>query len=466
MDTQGKDFILIVDDSANNLELLSDTLINAGFEVAVAIDGETAIEQIEYEPQALILLDVMMPGIDGFETCRRLKANPSTKDIPIIFMTALAETVHKVKGLDLGAVDYIIKPFQQEEVLARVRVHLKLRTLTKTLEEQNTRLLEEIEQRTAAEAALQQLTQDLEKQVEERTAKLAEAMKNWQQAQTILVHSEKMSSLGQMITGVAHEINNPVSSIHGNLSCAGEYIEDLLALLQLYSQHYPNPVPEIQNKSQDIDINFLAKDLPALLNSMQLGTDRICEIINSLRNFSRVDPGAMMVVDLHQGLDSTIILLQHRLKQTGKSSGIQVFKKYGKLPPVECYPGPLNQVFMNILANAIDALEESEYRNQKVEAMNGISVRSNSPTPTICIHTEVTDTNHIMIGILDNGPGMSEEVQSRLFEPFFTTKPFGKGTGLGLSISYEIVVEKHGGMLSCISAPGKGAEFIIEIPIR
>ncbi|HBB33768.1 MAG TPA: hybrid sensor histidine kinase/response regulator, partial [Cyanobacteria bacterium UBA9273] len=206
MNTPEKDVILIVDDSPNNLGVLYDTLHHGGFEIAVAMDGLTAIEQIEYEPPALILLDIKMPGIDGFETCRRLKENPATRDIPVIFMTALADTVDKVKGLNLGAVDYIIKPFQQEEVLARVRVHLKLRTLTKALEEQNGRLLQEIEQRTAAEAALQKLTQELEQQVEERTAKLAEALNNWQKAQATLVQSEKMSSLGQMIAGVAHEI--------------------------------------------------------------------------------------------------------------------------------------------------------------------------------------------------------------------------------------------------------------------
>ena len=292
-----KTIILIVDDSPNNLQILSETLTSAGFEIAVALDGETALEQIAYDPPTLILLDVMMPGMDGFETCRRLKANPTTQEIPIIFMTALTDTIDKVKGLNLGAVDYITKPFQQEEVLARVKVHLKLRTLTKTLEEQNTRLIQEVEQRAKAEAALQTLTEELEQRVEERTNQLAQALNNWQQAQAMLVQSEKMSSLGQMLAGVAHEINNPITSIHGNLSCASEYSRDLLKLLQLYAEHYPNPVSAIQTRSKEIDLNFLIKDFPKTFKSMELGIERICQIIKSLRNISRIDAGEMMMIE-------------------------------------------------------------------------------------------------------------------------------------------------------------------------
>ncbi|MFP4123530.1 hybrid sensor histidine kinase/response regulator [Coleofasciculus sp.] len=463
IDKLNKTIILIIDDSPNNLEILSETLTSAGFEIAVALDGETALEQIAYDPPTLILLDVMMPGIDGFETCRRLKTNPDTHEIPIIFMTALTDTIDKVKGLNLGAVDYITKPFQQEEVLARVKVHLKLRTLTKTLEEQNTRLVEEVEQRGKAEAALQTLTQELEQRVEERTNQLAQALNNWQQAQAMLVQSEKMSSLGQMLAGVAHEINNPITSIHGNLSCASEYSRDLLKLLQIYAQHYPNPVPEIQDKSQKIDTDFLVKDLPKTFKSMELGIERICQIIKSLRNISRLDAGEMMMVDLHEGLESTLVLLQHRIKPTGKHLGIQVIKEYGKLPPIECYPGRLSQVFMNILANAIDALEEAEFRKQNSET---ISESDTTPAPpTIWIRTRVIDNQRVEIRISDNGPGIPEEIQEKLFHAFFTTKPFGKGTGLGLSISHEIVVEKHRGQLRCVSHPGEGAEFIIELPI-
>jgi signal transduction histidine kinase len=455
--TQETDLILIVDDSPADLEVLSKTLTDAGFEIAIAIDGESALEQVGYELPTLILLDVLLPGIDGFETCRRLKMNSLTQEIPIIFLTVLDDTLDKIKGLNLGAVDYISKPFQQEEVLARVRVQLKLYSLTKTLERQNTQLKQEVEQRTAAEAALQKLTVDLEKRVEERTAKLKQTLSELQQTQMRLVQSEKMYSLGKMVAGIAHELNNPVSFIDGNLVYALHYIDGLLELLHLYIKHYQNPVPEIQEKAEKIDLDFVMRDLPKLLNSMQVGTERIAKIVRSLRNFSHLDQADKKAVDLHQSLDNTLLILQHRLKPTSQFPGIQILKEYGNLPLVECYPGQLNQVFMNILSNAIEALEESVINEQGTE-------RLDKEIPKIEIRTEATN-DKVTIRFADNGPGMSQTVYDRLFDPFFTTKSFGKGTGLGLAISYQIVVEKHGGRLHCVSTLGEGAEFIIEIPL-
>ncbi|MEO1402505.1 MAG: response regulator, partial [Cyanobacteria bacterium J06635_1] len=282
--------ILIVDDNPTNLEVLSESLIQEGFQVAVAIDGESALEQVNYHRPELILLDVMMPGINGFETCHRLKENPETYDIPVIFMTALSDTENKVKGLSLGAIDYITKPFQHEEVLARVRVHLKLQNLARTLQQQNQLLKSEIDQREQVEAkllevnhALENFNLQLEQRVEERTQDLTKALQELQQTQVKLIQQEKLSALGQLVAGIAHEINNPVNFIHGNIAHASEYTHDLLSLFGLYKRHYPNPDPEIQEEMDAIDVDFLSEDLPKLLSSMQVGTDRIRNIVLSLR---------------------------------------------------------------------------------------------------------------------------------------------------------------------------------------
>jgi signal transduction histidine kinase len=443
--------ILIVDDNPANLGLLSDLLDDAGFEVWVARDGESAIRKVEYALPDIILLDVMMPGIDGFETCRCLKSNPLTKEIPVIFMTALSETIDKVKGLNLGAVDYITKPFQNEEVLARVKLHLKLQKLTKTLAAQNLLLKQEIKERHHAEVALQQLNQELEKRVEERTKEL-------QQAQFNLIQKQKMSALGQLVAGVAHEINNPIGCITGNISHAKKYIQYLIEHLKLYQEQFPNPGDKIEEHGSEIDIEFLLEDLPSLISSMKVASDRINQISISLRNFSRSDTGAKVAVNIHEGIDSTLLILKHRLKANDNRPEIKALKEYGDLPLVECYPGPLNQVFMNIISNAIDAFDEYSESHCYEE----IAANPN----TITIRTEYSAAaRRAIVRIEDNGLGMSEEVKQRMFEPLFTTKGLGKGTGLGLSISRQIVVDKHGGELSCISTPGIGTELVISLPL-
>lgn len=299
---------------------------------------------------------------------------------------------------------------------------------------------------------------DLYAQTRNKAHELEQTLQQLTRTQSQLIQSEKMSSLGQLVAGVAHEINNPVNFIYGNLSHANEYTQDLLNTIELYQNHYPDPVPEIQDEIEAIELDFLVEDLPKLLASMKVGADRIQQIVASLRTFSRMDEAEMKEVNIHDGIDSTLMILQHRLKAKHNHPEIQVIKVYGKLPLVECYAGQLNQVFMNILSNALDALEERDLRRSADEIREHPS--------HIRIRTEMSPVGKVIIQIADNGPGMTENVCNRLFDPFFTTKPVGKGTGMGLSISYQIVTERHGGSLHCTSSLGQGAEFAIEIPLK
>lgn len=294
-------------------------------------------------------------------------------------------------------------------------------------------------------------------QAEAQAAELEKALIGLKQAQAKLLHSEKMSSLGQLVASVAHEINNPVSFIYGNLSHAEVYTQDLLHLLELYREYYSEPTPEIQQHIKDIDLDFLIEDLPKVLCSMQIGADRIRQIVMSLRNFSRTDDTEMKQVDLHEGIDTTLLILQNRLKAHPKRPMIEIVKDYADLPMVTCYAGQLNQVFMNILSNAIDALEEGMGNREEI---------AGQIMPTIRIRTEVSHPDYVTVRIADNGPGIPLEVKSRVFDQFFTTKQIGKGTGLGLSISRQILVENHQGSIRCESQLGNGTEFWIEIPVH
>ncbi len=301
----------------------------------------------------------------------------------------------------------------------------------------------------------------------QKAQELEQTLAELKRTQVQLIHAEKMSSLGQMIAGIAHEINNPVGFIYSNLGYARQYFQDLLSLIELYQQTYPNATPKIQELTSEIDLFFLLEDWQKLINSMQVGAERITEIVCSLRNFSRLDENELKSVDIHEGIDNTLLILQHRLKAEGSRSEINVMKHYDQLPKVTCYASQLNQVFMNLLSNAIDALElQPPPRVITIRTCMGSGewgVASDYEQPTTNNQQPTTDS--VIIQISDNGSGMNEEIIHKIFDPFFTTKPVGSGTGLGLSICYQIVVEKHQGQIRCTSTPGQGTEFIVQIPL-
>ncbi|MEG4145482.1 PAS domain S-box protein [Microcoleus sp. Pol12B5] len=313
--------------------------------------------------------------------------------------------------------------------------------------------------------------QESEERLRQQAAKLEQTLLILQQTQTQLIQTEKMSSLGQLVAGIAHEINNPVSFISGNVSHATGYIHELLRTIDFYQKYYPHPVPEIQDFMEELDLDFIKKDLPKLLNSMKVGSERIRDVVRSLRLFSRTDEAQMKPADIHEGLDSTLLILQNRLQAKGGRPGISLVKEYGDLPRVHCYAGHLNQVFMHLLTNAIDALEEGGRNAENYGKIQNQSYLSSAKpsseifNPEIRIRTFVVGENEVAIAISDNGPGMTEEVLDCIFDPLFTTKGQDTSTGLGLAISQHLVVEKHGGKLHCVSRPGEGTELIIKIAI-
>ncbi|MCC5605710.1 HAMP domain-containing protein [Nostoc sp. CHAB 5834] len=385
----------------------------------------------------LFLLGSSILAVTGFLIARTITR-------PLKAVTQVAQRVIQESNFDLQA------PVTTEDEVGILAI-----SFNQLIQQVKQLLVEQYE----TNQKLEVYNQTLEEKIEERTQALRQknitlkqTLQELRHTQSQLIQNEKMSSLGQLVAGIAHEINNPVNFIYGNLKHTDDYTQQLLWLLQLYQKHYPYPETEIQNAKEEADIEYLTEDLPKMLTSMKIGASRIREIVLSLRIFSRLDEAEFKMADIHEGIDSTLLILQHRLKSQSHRPQITVIKEYAEIPKIQCFAGQLNQVFMNILANAIDALEEA--------FQHGLC-----PEPIICISSAQVNKN-LVVQISDNGTGIPEAIQSHLFDPFFTTKPIGKGTGMGLSISYQIITEKHGGSLQCISLPGQGAEFVITIPIR
>lgn len=614
--------ILVVDDVPENLRLLKTLLKNEGYDVRFAPNAKFALASLTQFVPDLILLDIMMPEMDGYTLCEQLKRNPETQKIPVIFLTALNEGADKVKGFEVGAVDYITKPFQGEEVLARVAHHLKLTQLNLQLQEKNqillqknhqlqeaereTRLLLEVTQyltqASTWEKAITQIiksicdrifwdygeawlpqedTQTLsylpnpftthptlkpfcqlsstlefqageglpgkiwqnqtlewiqditqapeelytrqslalqiglkcafgmpilvnqkvmailvfyqsqitpcqlnivalvqaiasqisfliqrkqsELQLQQQAQDLAQTLHQLKTTQIQLIQSEKMSSLGQLVAGISHEINNPVNFIAGNIDHLESYIHDLIQVYYAYQQSYPVPSPSLTELIADLELDFTLTDLPNVILSMKSGTERITKIVNSLRRFAHLDESQLKTVDIHDEIESVLTILNNRLKLQSSPdmspvniSEIQVERDYGQLPKLDCFAGDLNQAFMQILMNGIDALQE-RYHGEKEQ--------HNFPY-SLAIKTQwIQDLSQVQIQISDNGMGIPANIKPRIFDPFFTTKPVGKGTGMGMAISYQIIVEKHGGSLKCLDTPGH-TTFAISLPQR
>lgn len=469
--SQGSWKVLIADDEievhqVTELALSDFALEGKTLNFLHAYSGQEAKQLVKAHPDiAMILLDVVMEAEDaGLQVVKYIREVLGNQLIRIILRTGQpGQAPENLIVVNYGIDDYKTKTelTSQRLFIAVVTALRAFSTFMKALE--TSRNLElEISQRKETEAALR-ISEGRER---EKAEQLERSLHQLQHAQVQLVQSEKMSTLGQLVAGVAHEINNPVNFIHGNLTHADEYMKDLLDLLALYQSEHPLPTAAIQAKATAIEVDFLTEDLPKLLASMRVGTERIREIVKSLRVFSRLDEAEIKAVDLHEGIDSTLLILDNRLKGCADRPAIAIVKDYGLLPKVECCGGQLNQVFMNILSNAIDALEEQMKYRAKGTNNEGTAIEVVSPlAPAIHLCTKVAEPGWVTIQISDNGGGMTETARQRLFEPFFTTKEVGKGTGLGMSISHQIVTEKHQGSLQCFSTLGQGTEFVIKLPI-
>jgi signal transduction histidine kinase len=413
--------ILIVDDVLENVQLLSKLLSQAGYSVRKALNGTMALTAAQQRPPHLILLDINMPELNGYQVCQQLKQQPALADVPVIFLSALDDPQDKVRGFEVGGVDYITKPFEQDEVMVRIQHQLTIQALQQQLQEKNQSL----------ELTLERL----------------------QEAQVQLIQKEKMLGLGQLIAGITHEVNNPISFIYGNLTPARRYFDQVLALLRLYRQKYPQVDPDIEAAIAEMDLDFILTDWEKLMRSMQTGVERIKSIMVALQLFSHLGESDIKPVDVNQSLDSVLSLLGHRLQIQDVRPEIPVIRQYDQIPLTVCHGKLINQALLNLLNNAIDAIE-----------CWGTAALQTKPL-SITLQTEALGADQIRIEIKDTGVGISPDIQPRIYEPFFTTKPVGEGTGLGLSTSYQVIVEQHGGQLTCDSVPGEGTTMTIILPV-
>jgi len=444
--------ILLIDDLPNNLRLLSSLLTKQGYKVRSVINGAMGLKAARAKPPDLILLDINMPDLNGYQVCEQLKETEVTQDIPVIFLSALDDVIDKVKAFRVGGSDYITKPFQIEEVVVRVQNQLQLRQAQKMLAEQNVILEQEISDRKKIQASLEEREIELKQQTE----RLEAALTKIQNTQLQLVQSEKMASLGQLVAGIAHEINNPISFIYGNVHYVNDYLDNLVDTIKIYQKNYPEPTEDIKTFTEEIDLDFVIDDLKTMIGSMESGVERIHGIVLGLRTFSRLDEAAIKSVDLHEGIESTLLIVQHRLQETPDRPPIQVLKHYGELPKVTCYSGQIHQVFLHLIENAIDAIEDKP----------GETWTSPDALPTLEISTQLINDHQVQICFKDNGVGIKDDIKTQIFNPFFTTKSVGKGSGLGLSICYQIIVEQHQGELSYSRLPDGGSQFTLQIPVH
>lgn len=428
--------VLVVDDQPIVVESIRRLLASeADIEIHACHDPTLALSVAAELKPTVILQDLIMPEVEGLMLVKFFRAHPITKETPVVVLSSKDDAKTKAAAFESGANDYLVKLPDPVELAARLRYHSQAYcNLIKRNEAEQTLVHNKV----------------LEERVEERTRELKQALDSLKQAQAKLIHNEKMSSMGQLVAGIAHEVNNPINFIYGNLNYVNGYVQDLLELVQTYKEHYPKPVPPIDEKLEDLDLEFTSTDLLQSFVSLRSGAKRIRDLVLSLRNFSRFDESDVKTVDIHEGIDSTLTMLRGRLE------GIRVKKDYGTLPKVDCYASQINQVFMHLLTNALDAV--------------GLETADGDKSPMLHISTKALNSDsqpeRVAIWISDNGPGISPEIQDRIFDPFFTTKEVGAGTGLGLAISHQIVTAQHAGTLKCYSVPGQGTKFLIELPVR